>query len=502
MKKILILILFILLLLFSFLLPTQVHASSVVVINEVLYDPEGTDAGNEWLELKNLSTDSLNISGWQIQIAGSSFVTIYTFPNGTIVQPESFLTIGEANTTADIKVAALAMQNGGTATDGVRLVTNTLATIDTVLYDDTNSSNLIDDTGAIGTAFAVDTASSYSLCRKDNNDTDNSANDFVACKVPTLGAENILPLSPEAKILAPTRVFLSQEVQVSGTESSSTNGDIASWAWDFNGKSYTDSNPLIKFETEGTLELKLVVSDEIGLSDEVTSLIKVEKFTLANYNKLQISEVFPSPKEFDANKDGSADSNDEFVELVNISSSIIDLSGLALADESTLSAPTFVFSAITLDPGQTLVVFKETTKLTLNNNSDSIYLLGPDGQVIDKLSYEKAKSDISNSKFGDTVFSSDPPTPGTFGRVKGLATTGMPHPVLKLLRQLYSFYKTKKYGMLGMSNLVYTKVKWLLEKQQRKLQNQEFHVLPHKQKRMLRQQKRSHPFQPQRPQLK
>ena len=51
-----------------------------VVINEVLYDPEGADSGYEWIELFNAGDQSVNLENWKIQKGGSEFVDQFTFP--------------------------------------------------------------------------------------------------------------------------------------------------------------------------------------------------------------------------------------------------------------------------------------------------------------------------------------------------------------------------------------------------------------------------------------
>ncbi len=59
------------------------NAQTGIVINEIMFDPSGEDAGNEWVELYNSGT-TRNISGWTISNRdGESLVTLpdWEFPN-------------------------------------------------------------------------------------------------------------------------------------------------------------------------------------------------------------------------------------------------------------------------------------------------------------------------------------------------------------------------------------------------------------------------------------
>ena len=42
-----------------------------VLINEVLYDPSGSDGPLEWVEICNNSQDDIDISGWMIEVTSS-----------------------------------------------------------------------------------------------------------------------------------------------------------------------------------------------------------------------------------------------------------------------------------------------------------------------------------------------------------------------------------------------------------------------------------------------
>lgn len=176
-------------LLFSIYLPSQ-----NVVINEVLYDPVGTDAGYEWIELYNNSEIPINLENWKLQKAGTNFVDVFTFPSIQI-ESHSFLLIGETNVPNTDITASLAFQNGGSETDGIRLVSPDTLYTDTVLYDSPNTNNLPDDISNPGIYLAVDVAGGNTLARKhDGEDTNNSEVDFFECNNPTPGSANFYPV--------------------------------------------------------------------------------------------------------------------------------------------------------------------------------------------------------------------------------------------------------------------------------------------------------------------
>jgi len=60
--------------------PTVAH----VVINEIEQNPTGTDAGQEWVELYNPTSDYIDISGWRISTTAGETVTI-SIPSGARV---------------------------------------------------------------------------------------------------------------------------------------------------------------------------------------------------------------------------------------------------------------------------------------------------------------------------------------------------------------------------------------------------------------------------------
>ncbi|MBP7563800.1 MAG: lamin tail domain-containing protein, partial [Candidatus Cloacimonetes bacterium] len=163
------------------------HAA--VVINEIMIDPAGADEGNEWIELYNNSNDSVNLLGWRIQSAGTSFTNNYTFQE-FILEPYSYLLIGEQNIPNAHLYANLSFQNGGSSSDAIRLTNPDESYTDTFVYDSPNTNLLPDDTGNPATELFAGIESALSVARiQDGLDT-NSIEDWLIVKCLTPGSSN------------------------------------------------------------------------------------------------------------------------------------------------------------------------------------------------------------------------------------------------------------------------------------------------------------------------
>ena len=161
-------------------------ASAEVLINEVLIDPAGADGSNEWLELCNNGEEDIDVSGWMIQAGGTTFSEKHTMPAGSTVPAGGYVLLPPGTFSSSF-------QNGGSATDGVRLVNALGAVMDTVLYDSPNTNGLLDDLGNTTGPFAPDPSEENTLARSiDCSDISNDSSEFVETSATSPGAENII----------------------------------------------------------------------------------------------------------------------------------------------------------------------------------------------------------------------------------------------------------------------------------------------------------------------
>jgi hypothetical protein len=170
-----------------------------VKINEIIPNPDGTDSGQEWIELYNAGTADVRLDAWKIEVASSSWSTKVTLPYDITISPGQFFLIGESDVPpefADYRIdSSLSLGNASTGLDGVRLV-NCLGGIeDTLLYGKVGAvldpeEELFDDQGNSTFAFLSDSGKTIGRST-DGVDTDDNAADFATNMVPTPRAANV-----------------------------------------------------------------------------------------------------------------------------------------------------------------------------------------------------------------------------------------------------------------------------------------------------------------------
>jgi hypothetical protein len=99
-------------------------------------------------------------------------------------------------------------------------------------------------------------------------------------------------------------------------------------------------------------------------------------------NSILLSEIFPAP----------APGEEEFIELVNIGEMAVDLKGWQLDDQIAAgSKPFLIKSELIIQAGEILVFPKNMTKLSLNNDQDTVNLIDPKGRIRQSVGYAKGK---------------------------------------------------------------------------------------------------------------
>ncbi len=168
----------------GFLAPTP------VVVNEVLYDPVGSDRGSEFVEIMNTTHEEICLDGWRLETGNGAYEDRWRTewegsPSDTLA-PGGFFVIGEANVVPPPDVICdLDLQNGP---DACRIV-GPDGQMDVIGWGDHEFACYFEGEPA------TCAPSGSSLARDpDGVDTDCNGDDFVVLRCPTPARYNHPPL--------------------------------------------------------------------------------------------------------------------------------------------------------------------------------------------------------------------------------------------------------------------------------------------------------------------
>ncbi|HEY63693.1 MAG TPA: hypothetical protein G4O02_03900 [Caldilineae bacterium] len=155
---------------------------------------------------------------------------------------------------------------------------------------------------------------------------------------------------------------------------------------------------------------------------------------------VRLNEVLPAPGEIDWDGNGAATAEDEWIELYNLGSTVIDLGGWVLDDVPDGGSTPYVIPPGTqLAPHGFIVFFRSQTGLALNNAADEVRLLAPDGSLRDRLAYSRAQSDVSFARTIDGMggwTDQYPPSPGRPNQPPTPTPTPTPAPQIVFLNEI------------------------------------------------------------------
>ncbi len=170
-----------------------------VVVNELLYDPAGSDAGHEYVEILNATQETATLdASWRLERgngSGPDQWTVFWSGDGTRLEPGAFLVIGD-DPRADRTVTP-ALQNGP---DACRLMRDQTL-VDAVGWGSLQYPEYFEGRAASDPAYGL-------LARRpDGKDTDINADDFVPATRETPGEINfpsrLMVITPDEPMLSP-----------------------------------------------------------------------------------------------------------------------------------------------------------------------------------------------------------------------------------------------------------------------------------------------------------
>jgi hypothetical protein len=109
-------------------------------------------------------------------------------------------------------------------------------------------------------------------------------------------------------------------------------------------------------------------------------------FPTALPGNVVINEYLPRPVS-DWNGDGEANSRDEYIELINMGATSIDIRNWKLDDLADGGSDPYTLPSLTLAPYEIVRFYASETGISLSDGGDSVRLLKPDGRTADSHFY-------------------------------------------------------------------------------------------------------------------
>lgn len=315
--------------------PWLIHGASSldIVINEIAWmgtKVEGIESKNwwryEWLELYNDTNQTISLDGWKIELYRTELDWSLGL-KGVILAKDYFLIVASDKIFSNYDLNYSNL--GGKINNNGQKV---------LLKD--NLDNIIDtiDCDSYGKWFTGDNSTKQTMERKNPTLSGDSLSNWITSQNPggTPKAKNSTSLSPQPEepviLTKPEPQPEPQPEQPAREE---------------------------KIAEAGTPPTKMVYPGGIV-----------------------INEILPSPT--------GPDESEEWIEIFNQNNFEVNLSDWGIAD-AIGKITTYAFpKRTTISPGGFLVLYRPTTKITLNNDGDGVSLIRPDGEIVETINYPKA----------------------------------------------------------------------------------------------------------------
>jgi hypothetical protein len=188
-----------------------------------------------------------------------------------------------------------------------------------------------------------------------------------------------------------------------------TGSDSANWQTSLNSggtPKAKNSEQLATSNEQNTIDNEQLTTNnqKDGTAEIKQELIQQKEEVKIYPSGIVFNEILPSPK--------GADSAEEWVEIYNQNDFDVDLSNWKISDTAGKTT-TYTFPAgAKISAKGFLVLNRPTTKITLNNDSDGLNLVQPNGNILDKVYFEKAPIGESYNRIDNSWAWSSNLTPG------------------------------------------------------------------------------------------
>jgi DNA/RNA endonuclease YhcR with UshA esterase domain len=354
---------------------------------EIMYNPEGTDTDQEWVEVFNLSTSTIEInSDWRFNDGSNHLLNLYQ-GNNQIATSTFFIITSDAqvflnnyqNFNKTIFESVLSLSN---STDTLQLLNN-----NQLITEFTYNSEL----GANGNGKTLEKINIH-----------NSENAWQESYIinGTPGNESSTPPLNQAPIaIAGENIIanLNEEITFDASNSSDPDDDELNFLWNFAELASSSLEiATYQFSEIGSYLITLTVSDgQTSSTDSLTVIIEEEEIDnppITIIDNIIINELLPNPE-------GSDDA--EWIELKNENNDSINLEGCYLEDASgnRYTFSTTDFNDLNID--NYFVLERSVSRISLNNFDETISLFNNLDEKMDEFTYSDSQENHSWAKFNN-----------------------------------------------------------------------------------------------------
>ncbi len=339
----------------------------------------------------------INLNGWQLQ----DDKVFFTFPDQLIEDQTEILI---ENTETDESDFSMNHQFTKTS-ENLNLITPNKTISDAICWQNqtptqdekTDLNELLQTKAWTGNCLDSETIEKDFIIKRINSFDTNTDSDWNIIN-PELDLDSN-PLSPLiAEILLSNKdQILATPATLNFSASTKNSAEITNYSWLLNDEEIsTEQEPdPITLTTPGSYILTLTINDIYNRqsSHSITLLVTGENSSPPDEDPVSSSEKQMWPhfviKSALPNPIGS-DTNNEIITLFYSGTESLTIENWQLDDEEGGSKP-FTIPTQTLEPNSELVINNQESKISLNNDEDTVRLFNPDGDINSELAYKSSK---------------------------------------------------------------------------------------------------------------